>query len=120
MGLGLLVDFLAGALTEAGCSSSEEYRTVGGSNGTFIIVINISHFTQPSEFKRRVKEVIINTKNSRRQKDVKEILIPGEPEEINKKKRLKDGIEIEETTWNSIVNIAEEYSINIDEFIQDH
>jgi uncharacterized oxidoreductase len=120
MGLGLLVDFLAGALTEAGCSSSEEYRTVGGSNGTFIIVINISHFTSPTEFKRRVNEVITNTKNSRRQKDVKEILVPGEPEEINKKKRFEDGIEIEETTWKSIVTIAEEYGIDVDKFIDNN
>jgi uncharacterized oxidoreductase len=117
MGLGLLVDFLAGALTEAGCSSSKEYRTVGGSNGTFIIVISISHFTSTNEFKTRVSEVINNIKSSKKRKGVEEILIPGEPEERNKKKKLVEGINISEKTWNSIVTIAEEYGLNVNDYV---
>lgn len=117
MGLGLLVDFLGGALTEAGCSSSKEYRTLGGSNGTFIIVINISHFTSTDDYKKRVNEVINNIKNSKTRKNVEEIFIPGEPEELNKKKRLAEGIFISETTWNSIGNIAREYGLNVTDWV---
>jgi uncharacterized oxidoreductase len=117
MGLGLLVDFLAGALTEASCSSSTEFRKPGGSNGTFIIVIDISHFTSPKEYKKRVNEVITNIKKSKKQKMVKEILIPGEPEALHKMQRMETGIDLPDTTWKSIVTIAEEYGITVNEYI---
>jgi LDH2 family malate/lactate/ureidoglycolate dehydrogenase len=113
-----LVDFLGGALTEAGCSSSEEYISQGGGNGTFIIVINVNHFTSINDFKKRTDEVINNIKNSRKRDDVDEILIPGEPEKNNTEKRLAEGIYISETTWDSIVNIAQEYGLDVKDFVK--
>ena len=80
-------------------------------------MINISHFTSTDDYKKRVNEVINNIKNSKTRRNVEEIFIPGEPEELNKKKRLADGIFISETTWNSIGNIAREYGLNVTDWV---
>jgi uncharacterized oxidoreductase len=118
MGLGMIVDFLGGALTEAGCSSSEEYRSPGGSNGTFIIVINVAWFTSVDEFKRRTDQVISNVKNVKRQPGVDKIFVAGELEEESKKKRLEEGIFVSDFTWESIKSIAEENGLNVETYVK--
>ena len=118
MGLGMVVDFLGGALTESGCSSSEEYRTPGGSNGTFIIVINVPWFTLVKDFKRRTDEVIKNVKNAKKQHGVDEIFVAGEIERKTKEKRLDEGIYISDITWESIKTIAEENGLNVEEYVR--
>jgi LDH2 family malate/lactate/ureidoglycolate dehydrogenase len=118
MGLGMVVDFLGGALTESGCSSSEEYRTPGGSNGTFIIVINIPWFTPVEDFKRRTDEVIDNVKNVKKQQGVDEIFVAGEIEGQTKEKRLAEGIYISEVTWESIKTIAEDNGLSVENYVK--
>jgi uncharacterized oxidoreductase len=102
-GLMFLVDVLAGALTEAGCSSSKEFKKV---NGVFAVAINISAFTSVEKFKRRVDELIRRVKSSRKARGFNEILIPGEPEFREEEIRLKKGIYVEDSTWNKIEKIA--------------
>jgi hypothetical protein len=36
---------------------------------------------------------------------------------MNKEKRIEKGIDLPDATWNSIVTLAEEYSINVNDYI---
>jgi uncharacterized oxidoreductase len=112
-GLSLLVEILTGALSGAGCSNSDEYRSrpFYGGNGVFMMVINVGRLTNIDEFKERVDDLFRKVKNSPLAPGYDEILIPGDPERRKKEKNLKEGIFVEDKTWNAIVELAEELDI---------
>jgi len=112
--LSLLIDILGGALTGGGCVSSKEF--VGG-NGTLMIAINISSFTPLQEFKERTDALFEAIKETPTAMGFKEVLVPGEPEFRTEEKRLKEGIFVEEKTWQDITKIAEELELNLKEIM---
>lgn len=99
-GLSLVVDILAGALSEAGCSRANAPRT---GNGIWIYVINIANFTPIDEFKRRVQLLLDYVKSSPTAPGFDEIFIPGERSFRERRKRLEEGIFIEDETWRQIM-----------------
>ncbi len=107
-GLSLLVEVLTGALTGAGCSNSEEYRSrpFYGGNGIFMMAINVGRLTDIDEFKVRVDALFKSMKESALAPGHEEILIPGDPERRMRERRLVEGIYIEDKTWGDIVELA--------------
>ncbi len=114
-GLALLVEVLAGALTEAGCSNSDEYRSrpFYGGNGVFCMAININELTDLTQFKSRVDSLFNSIKASPAASSFTEILLPGDPERRIREQRLIDGIYVEDKTWNEITTLAQELDIAI-------
>jgi len=114
-GLSLLVEVLTGALTEGGVSNSDEYRSrpFYGGNGIFMMAIDVAQVTDLDAFKRRVDGLLRTTKNSPKAPGYDEILIPGDPERRKKEKLLKDGIFVEDKTWNDLVALAKELKVKI-------
>jgi uncharacterized oxidoreductase len=108
-GIGFILDILAGALSGAGCSRAGATR-IG--NGVFIFVINIENFLPAEEFKKHVDGLIEYVKSSPKLPGVDEILFPGEIEAKERKKRLENGIFIEDETWNQIVKTAEDLGVD--------
>ena len=102
-GLSLVNDILAGALGGAGCSRPNPGRM---GNGAFMIVIDIAKFTPISEFKRRVDTLVSHVKTSSTAPGFSEILVPGELEAREKRKRLREGIFVGDETWEQIEEIA--------------
>lgn len=115
MGLSLLVEVLTGALTGAGCSNSEEYRSrpYYGGNGVFMMAINVKQITDLEDFKKRVDDLFFKVRTSPTTPGCNEIMIPGEPERREKAKRLNEGIFVEEATWKNITSLAEELGAEI-------
>ena len=116
-GLSILVEILTGILTEAGTSNSDEYRSrpFYGGNGIFMMAIDIGKITDINRFKSKVDELLKKLRESPPAPGYDEVLIPGEPERRSKKKRLVDGIFIEDKTWGDIVALAEEYGVPVPE-----
>ena len=114
-GLALLVEVLAGALTEAGCSNSDEYRSrpFYGGNGVFCMAINVNDLTDLTLFKTRVDTLFHSIKSSPTASSFSEILLPGDPERRTKAQRLVDGIYVEDKTWNEITTLAQEVDVKI-------
>lgn len=107
-GLGLAIEILSGILTGAGCAYEETKR----GNGVFFEVINVERFMPVEEFKRRVSDLVKVIKGSKTRPGFKEILIPGEPEYLTEKVRLRDGIYVPEKTWEEIVNLAKKLGLS--------
>ena len=99
-GLSLVVDILAGALSEAGCSRANTPRL---GNGIWACVINIESFTPIDEFKDRVQLLLEHVKSSPKAPGFNEIVIPGERSFGERRKRLEEGIFIEDETWQQIM-----------------
>jgi len=114
-GLALLVEALAGALTGAGCSNSEEYRSrpFYGGNGVFMMAIDIGRLTDLTDFKRRVDDLFHKIKTSPPAPGYDEILIPGELERRSREKLLREGIYIEDTTWKEIQAVGRELKVEV-------
>lgn len=107
-GLGLAIEILTGILSGAGCAYEENKR----GNGIFFEAINIGEFMPIDEFKRKVTGLIKAIKSSRPRPGFKEIIIPGEPEYLTEKVRLKEGIYVPERTWEEIKSIARKLGVN--------
>ena len=114
-GLSLLVDVLAGALTGAGCSNSEEYRSrpFYGGNGVFLMAIDVGRLTNLNAFKSRVDDLFRRIRTSPTVSGVTEILIPGELERRTREQLLHEGIYIEEKTWSEIEGLCRELNVAI-------
>ncbi len=111
-GLSLVVDILSGGLGPVGCSGSDSAGQAQG-NGVFIEVINVAHFTPLEDFVTGVESLIRNVKRSATLPGGALILIPGDPERMEREKRLKNGIFIEDKTWEGIKELAEEMGVTV-------
>ena len=105
--LSLVVDILSGALGGAGCSGSAQRDA----QGVFMLAIDIAAFTAIEEFSGRTERLVETIKSSPKAEGVSEILIPGEPEWRERKRRLAEGIFIEEATWQDIMKTAGELGV---------
>ncbi|MEM3591069.1 MAG: Ldh family oxidoreductase [Candidatus Bathyarchaeia archaeon] len=107
-GLGLAVEILSGILTSAGCAYEEDKR----GNGVFFEVINVEKFMSLEDFKKKVSNLIRVIKSSKPRPGFKEILVPGEPEYLTEKIRLREGIYVPEKTWEEIKNLARKLGVS--------
>jgi uncharacterized oxidoreductase len=99
-GLGILCEVLAGALTGGGCSNPANAGRV--INGMLSIYLGPSRFQDDATFGGELQRFIAWVKSSAKASPDGEILMPGEIEERTKARRLRDGIEIDETTWSQL------------------
>ena len=109
-GLSLVVDILSGALSGARCSRWGESR-VG--NGLFVMAINIASFVDLPDFYEEVAQFIEYVKSAKRAPGVEQILMPGERGARERDRRCKDGIFIEDETWEQIQAVATKYGVNV-------
>jgi uncharacterized oxidoreductase len=103
-GLAVLCEVLAGALTGGGCSNPQNAGRVV--NGMLSIFLNPLTFESDATFGDELRRFIDWVKSSEKVTSDGEILMPGEPEERTKALRLRDGIDIDETTWSQLLETA--------------
>jgi uncharacterized oxidoreductase len=108
--LAVMAEVLAGVLSEAG-TSGEESVTQG--NGVFFQAINIRAFTSLESFQERVRKLVGYVKSSRRRAGVDEILFPGEPEYRMAQRRVREGIQVEDSIWAEIRAAAQELGVEV-------
>ncbi|WP_456419650.1 L-sulfolactate dehydrogenase [Methanocaldococcus infernus] len=79
--------------------------------GDLFIVINPDFFIGKEEFKKKVDKVLEEIKRDN-------ALIPGEIEENNKKKRLKEGIEVDENLYKMLKDICDKVGLDINTYFE--
>lgn len=110
-GLSLVVDILSGVLTNATWSKWVKNTDEKNSNvGHMFIAINVEAFMPLEEFKRRMKEMIMDIKKSKA-KEGKKIWYPGEKGALTAETRLKIGIPIYHKVLEEINEIAEKVGV---------
>jgi uncharacterized oxidoreductase len=103
-GLAVLCEVLAGALTGGGCSNPVNADRVV--NGMLSIILDTSYFQTDAAFGAEVDRFVAWVKSSAKVTPDGEILLPGEIEERTKARRLRDGIDVDETTLAQILETA--------------
>jgi len=104
--LNLLMEAAGGLLSGAGMLTD-----FTGSNGVLAVAINIDFFSDVEVFKTRVDRMIREIRSSPTAHGVREILLPGDPEAREMKRRLAEGIPVEEKTWDRLVAVAKKYQV---------
>lgn len=109
-GLGVMIDAIAGGLSWAGCSRESPTR---GASGIVMFAIKIEDFIDLTDYQQEIEYLIEWVKSSATLPGIEEIYVPGDFEQRSREKREKEGIPIEEPTWNKLVESAERYNVPI-------
>ncbi len=107
-GLAVMVDAIAGGLSWAGCSREQPTR---GASGIMMFAIKIDSFINLAAYEEEIEALVKWVKSSMKLPGVDEIYVPGEFEERSRERRLKEGIPIEEATWQRLVEAAEHHDV---------
>ena len=108
-GLCFMMEILAGALTGNGCS--REGKSVL-EQAMLTVLIDPVRLPTHDTFGREVCRYVDFVKSSRPSKPGGQVLVPGEIERQNLARRLGEGIELDEATWDQIVEAAREHGID--------
>ncbi len=98
--MALMMDFLGGILTTAGCAVLPTYQW---GNGVLFMALNIEAFRPLDEFLAEGETVAAAMVNTPPRPGVERVLLPGEPEQLMAKERLQQGIPIDDNTWQQLV-----------------
>lgn len=109
-GLAIVCEILAGAFTGGGCSNPKNADRV--INGMFSIYLDPARFQDDAVYQADIERFIEWVKSSARVDPHGDILMPGEIEERTRDRRLREGIEIDDTTWSQIVATADAAGVN--------
>jgi uncharacterized oxidoreductase len=106
----MVVEILSGILARGGYAQQGATRF---SNGTFIVVVDISAFVEPSQFRTEIEALLGYVKSAPTAPGVEAIMYPGEPEAVAQQQREREGIPLEDETWRQIIALAQELDIAI-------
>ena len=107
-GLSFMVEIFSGLLTGLGFGLDPQARH---NDGVFIAVFNVEHFRPLDEFKKEVKEFAEFVKTSPPAAGFTEVLYPGEPEYRTEQTRRRDGIFVEDETWEQITTMMKDLKV---------
>ncbi len=110
-GLNLITEILGGILSGNGLG--REWWDKGGHavNGVFLQALAVEEFQSLDHFLEKVDELVSFAKSAKPALGFKEILLPGEMARRTEAKQLKEGVEIDEATWDQLRRLAAEFGV---------
>ncbi len=77
------------------------------------IIFDPTFFQSVNGFSEEIDAFITHVKSSRTVMPDGEILMPGEPEARTRARKLREGIEIDDTTWRQLVATGESLGVAV-------
>jgi uncharacterized oxidoreductase len=113
-GLAVICDLLAGALTGGRTHSPRTIKKQGHDiiNNMLSIIIDPDSMGGTEVFEEEVETFVTWVKSAKPQPGVAEVLTPGEPERARRIDREKNGVPIDGTTWQQLVDTARKVRLN--------
>jgi uncharacterized oxidoreductase len=113
-GLGMMIDIFSGALS-GGLVSREKAITPKG-NCVFMMTVDPDRFGGAEHFHREVAGLCEFVRGCPRVEACEEILLPGDPERRIMKRRLADGVPLDDGNWAELVKLASRLKVPVPEF----
>jgi len=110
-GLSVMIDVLAGILSQSGVCRTDLPR---GANGVWMQFLNVAALIEPREYDALIERYVAYLKSSRRQEGVEEILLPGEIEERREAERRRTGVSLPDETWRQISRLAADLGVSLE------
>jgi len=101
----MAVEAIGGILAQGGI------RKTTTNNGVFLMAMGIDFFRPVEEFEAEMDRLLDLVKGSKKAVGFEEVLYPGELEYCKEEQRLKEGIPIEDGTWNRMVALGRELGV---------
>jgi uncharacterized oxidoreductase len=115
-GLQMVSELLGAALTGSRLGP-EGIALPPSPNGIFMMAVNPEAFIGLDEFVKTTDSLLETVKNWPALGGER-VMVPGEPEKETKEQRLRDGIELPETTWTEINELCEKLGVDIDAILK--
>ncbi len=107
-GLAFMIEVFAGLLTGIGFGVDPS----GWHNdGCLLLAVNVEAFRPLKKFKAELDDMIRQVKSTPPLQGFEEVMYPGEPEWRTSRRKKKDGIFIEDTTWTALQHLMEELEV---------
>jgi hydroxycarboxylate dehydrogenase B len=110
-GVALVTEILGGLLSGNGLGKQWWNNGGHGVNGVFLQAFAVEEFQPLDSFYDKVDELIAFIKSTQCAPGFKEILLPGESGRRRELQQLKDGMEVDESTWSELVELAAELDV---------
>ena len=107
-GLAAMVEVLCGLLTGLGFGVEPTGRH---NDGCFMACFKVDAFRPLGEFKKEVGEFVRYLKETPPAEGSSGVLYPGEIEHRREQDRRQNGIEVEDSTWDKIKSLAQDYGL---------
>ncbi len=112
-GLALVCELLAGAIVGSTSITTSTPPERGILNGMLSIVIDPARLNARDSMMAEIDAMIGWVKSAKPSDTELPVLVAGEPEQIAKAERLKNGIYVDDETWSQLSAIAERYQIPV-------
>jgi uncharacterized oxidoreductase len=106
--LGLLAEILCGPLAGLATADSAAFG-----NGLCFLVFDPQAFGPIQQFKSLVDATVLYMKSSGRSGGDREVLVPGELEFRTRQQRLREGIPVDDPTWEAIQQCARRLDVDL-------
>ena len=103
-GLAVVGEILCGILTGLGFGVEPSGRH---NDGCFLLAIKVDAFRPLAEFRSQVAEFAGYLKDTPPSEGSRGVLYPGEMEHALETERKRDGVEIEDSTWGKLSDLAD-------------
>lgn len=110
-GIACLLDMLVGGLSGAACSTPGAPSL--SANAVFFLVLDVDQFAGREHFLTQTTQLAANLRACPRREDVSEITLPGDPERREKARRLKEGVPVDEGTWEQLADLATRLKVEV-------
>jgi LDH2 family malate/lactate/ureidoglycolate dehydrogenase len=110
-GLNLVVEILGGILSGNGMGREWWDKGAHAVNGVFLQAIAIEEFQTREKFFAGVDELISHAKEIKPAPGFDKILLPGERARKIEARQMREGVELDETTWISLTHLARELEV---------
>ncbi|MGH7927577.1 MAG: Ldh family oxidoreductase [Candidatus Binatia bacterium] len=111
-GVALVTELLGGVLTGNGLGRDWWEKGGHGVNGVFLQAIAVEEFQPLDEFTAKVDELVSFVKSRQTAPGFNEIFLPGEQARRNEARQLKEGVEIDASTWENLLRLADELGVD--------
>ena len=108
-GLSAMVEILSGVLTGLGFGHDPSGRH---NDGCFMAVFDVGAFRPLDEFKQEVTDFAAYLKSSPPAEGFDEVYYPGELEHLRAQRLRSEGIDVEDSTWQKLANLADGFGIS--------
>ena len=109
-GLGVMVELLAGLLSGASAAFLPDFA---GGNGVLVMAIRPDAFIPLDHYLAQVDRACAALKASPRMNPTREVLLPGEPEQLARHERAANGIPMAEATWHLLQDLGDSLGVKV-------
>ena len=109
-GLSAMVEIFSGILTGLGYGHEPSGQH---NDGCFMAAFKVDAFRPLDEFKQEIEGFVDYLRSSETAEGHDRVYYPGELEYLTEKRRLREGIVVEDSTWRKLGELAKEYGVDM-------